>query len=66
MVKPWASLDPKTLLALASLTADPRLMVTLAFQELAQNAEKIGQLNITPDLLSTLLEPTHGRRRDTK
>jgi hypothetical protein len=30
-------------------------MIALAFQEIAENAEKIGQLNISPDLLRTLL-----------
>ena len=56
MLKPLAALDPKTLLALAARTADPRLMVALGFQELAENAAKIGQVNITPDLLELLLE----------
>ena len=29
-------------------------MIALAFRELAENAEKIGELNITPDLLKSL------------
>jgi len=32
-------------------------MLALAFRELAENAGKIGQLNVTPDLLSSLLGP---------
>ncbi|MBN1485970.1 MAG: SPFH domain-containing protein [Chloroflexia bacterium] len=59
VIKPLVGLDHKTLLALASQSADPRLMVAMAFQELAGNAAKIGQLNITPDLLESLLQ-AHG------
>ena len=55
-VKPLAALDPKTLLALAARSIDPRLMVSMAFKEIAENATKIGQLNITPDLLDSLLQ----------
>lgn len=54
--QPLAALDPKTLLALAARSLDPRLMVSMAFREIAENATRIGQLNITPDLLTTLLE----------
>ena len=32
-------------------------MLALAFRELAENAGRIGQLNVTPDLLSSLLGP---------
>lgn len=35
---------------------DPKLSIAMAFRDLAENSAKIGQLNITPDLLSTLLE----------
>jgi hypothetical protein len=34
---------------------DPKLMIALAFRELAENAGKIGELNITPDLLQGLI-----------
>ena len=34
---------------------DPKLMIALAFRELAENASKIGELNMSPDLLKTLL-----------
>jgi hypothetical protein len=56
VIKPLIGLDHKTLLALASQSADPRLMMAMAFQEIAENAAKIGQLNITPDLLESLLQ----------
>jgi len=39
-------------------SADPKLMIALAFRELAENAAKIGELNVTPDLLRSLLTPT--------
>jgi len=34
---------------------DPKFNIALAFRELAENAEKIGNLNITPNLLDSLL-----------
>jgi len=37
-------------------SAEPRLMVTMALKEIAKNASKIGQLNISPDLLESLLQ----------
>ena len=55
VVKPLVRLDPKTLLALAARSIDPHTMVAMGFQEIAENAAKIGQLNITPDLLDSLL-----------
>jgi hypothetical protein len=30
-------------------------MVALAFQEMAENAQKIGELNVSPDLLKSLV-----------
>lgn len=48
--------DWKTLVAVSPGALDPRLMIALAFRELAENAGKIGELNITPDLLGQLLE----------
>jgi hypothetical protein len=45
---------------LAMQSAEPRLMVTMALKQLAENANKIGQLNISPDLLETLISsPNH-------
>ncbi len=56
-LKPLAALDPQALLVLAARSVDPRLMIALGFKELAQNAAQIGQLNISPDLLDSLLLP---------
>ncbi|MGL4550260.1 MAG: SPFH domain-containing protein [Gemmataceae bacterium] len=55
-IEPLATLDPKALQVLAARTVDPRIMVAMAFQELAANAAKVGNLNISPDLLDTLLK----------
>lgn len=45
---------------------DPRTLVALSLKELAENADKIGNLMITPELLGTILDnrtvaATHGR-----
>jgi hypothetical protein len=48
-------LDWRILLALGSEGVDGGLLFADAFRELAQNAHKIGELNVTPDLLKTLL-----------
>lgn len=50
-----SSTDPKTLQALASVGMNPAQLVASAFKELAENADKIGQLNISPDLLHELM-----------
>ncbi len=49
------SADPKILQALASTGMKPEQLIAFAFQELAGKAEKIGQLNISPDLLRELM-----------
>jgi regulator of protease activity HflC (stomatin/prohibitin superfamily) len=56
-LKPIRTLDWKTLQALSAGGGDPAVMIGLAFRELAENAQKIGELNISPDLLRTLLAP---------
>lgn len=55
VLRPLQNADWRTLLAVAAKGADPRFAISLAFQELAQNAGRIGQLNVTPDLLKSLL-----------
>lgn len=50
-----AKTDPKTLQALASVGMNPGQLMVAAFKELAENADKIGQLNISPELLRELL-----------
>ena len=54
-LKPVRSVDWRTLMMLSKQGGDPRTMIALAFQEMASNAQKIGELNISPDLLHSLL-----------
>jgi regulator of protease activity HflC (stomatin/prohibitin superfamily) len=61
-LKPLASLDPKALQVLAARHVDPRLLVAMAFQDIAANAAKVGNLNISPDLLQTLLQHNGSER----
>ena len=51
------AVDSRVLQALASVGMKPEQLIAVAFQQLAGNAEKIGQLNISPDLLQELLKP---------
>jgi hypothetical protein len=54
-MKALATADAKILQALASAEMRPEQLIAFAFQELAGKADKIGQLNISPDLLRELL-----------
>src|SRR6516162_1402666 len=56
-MKALSSTDAKILQALASTGMKPEQLIAFAFQELAGKADKIGQLNISPDLLRELLAP---------
>lgn len=47
--------DARILQALASTGMKPEQLIAFAFQELAAKADKIGQLNISPDLLRELM-----------
>jgi regulator of protease activity HflC (stomatin/prohibitin superfamily) len=54
-IKALQSADPRVIQALASVGMEPRQLIAQAFGGLAERAEKIGQLNLSPDLLQTLL-----------
>jgi regulator of protease activity HflC (stomatin/prohibitin superfamily) len=56
-IKPVRELDWRTLMMLFPQNIDSRTTIALAFQEMASNAQKIGELNISPDLLNSLLAP---------
>jgi hypothetical protein len=43
-------------MAVSAGKLDPKLTIAMAFRDLAENAGKIGELNISPDLLSALLK----------
>lgn len=54
-LKPVRDLDWKMLMMLGGRAVDPKAMIALAFQEMAENAQKIGELNVSPDLLKSLI-----------
>lgn len=60
-----AGVDAKVLQALASMDMNPSQLVALAFRDLADSADKIGQLNVSPELLTELLQQQQ-RKRSTK
>lgn len=62
-LKPLQQLDPAVLQMLAVQTTDPRLMVSLALKEIAQNAGKIGNLNISPELFELLMKERPAQNR---
>jgi hypothetical protein len=53
-MKIYESLNPDILKALALSKMDANQLIALGFHELASNQKSIGQLNITPELLSVL------------
>ena len=59
--------DPRIVQALAASGMDPGQLIAQAFGGIAERAEKIGELNVSPDLLAGLLaakrkEPERGSR----
>jgi hypothetical protein len=61
-MKALASTDKGVLQALASTSMRPEQLIAFAFQELAGKADKIGQLNISPDLLRELMAPQANKK----
>jgi len=49
------SADPRVVQALAAVGMEPRQLIAQAFGGIAERAEKIGQLNVSPELLAGLL-----------
>lgn len=54
------TLSPELLEVLSANQMDSRRLVTAALRDLAKNAGKIGRLNISPELLSSLLDGEGG------
>ncbi|NIK93518.1 membrane protease subunit, stomatin/prohibitin [Mangrovimonas sp. CR14] len=54
-LKPYKEMDWKTLMAISNSGNNPTNNIALAFRELAENADKIGNLNISPELLDSIL-----------
>ena len=55
LVEAMDKADPAVVQAMVAGGIRPDRLIANAFQELARNSEKIGTLNITPDLLSELM-----------
>ncbi len=56
MMDVFNSVNPTALQSLASVGMAPETLIALAFRGIAEKAEKIGELNISPDLLNSLLK----------
>lgn len=56
VMKAIDGVEPGVLQALMLGQADPSVLIAQAFQGLAANAQKIGELNISPDLLQQLTQ----------
>ena len=54
-LEPIRSMDWKVLSAMQAGGGDPATMIAVAFRELAENAERIGELNVSPELLRSLV-----------
>lgn len=54
VMEAYNKLSAEVLVALATLNMEPEKMIAQAFNNLATNSERIGTLNITPDLLESL------------
>ncbi len=62
----YENMNVDTLKALAAGGLDSSRLMALAFQGIADKAEKIGNLNITPDLLSSLLDSKSAARQGVR
>jgi regulator of protease activity HflC (stomatin/prohibitin superfamily) len=60
VIAPVQGLDWRVLMMLSPHGGDARNTIAMAFQELAGNAQKIGELNVSPDLLRTLIAAPRG------
>jgi regulator of protease activity HflC (stomatin/prohibitin superfamily) len=60
VIAPVQGLDWRVLMMLNPQSGDARNTIAMAFQELASNAQKIGELNVSPDLLRSLIAAPRG------
>lgn len=56
------NVDPKLVQALAAIGMEPSQLIAQAFGGLAENAGKIGQLNVSSELLESLMKPALGKQ----
>lgn len=55
LMKAFESVDPALIEACALAKMDPGTLMAKAFMEMGENARKIGTLNMTPDLLESIM-----------
>lgn len=55
VLEPYRDVDWKKIMALNANGNDPQLNLAIGIRELSENAGKIGMLNLSPDLLQTIL-----------
>jgi len=69
LMKIFEGVDTRVIQALAAIGMQPGQLIAQAFTGIAEKAERIGQLNVSPDLLTALLEKpklteaSNGRRQ---
>lgn len=63
LIKALQLADPRVLQALASMDMAPGQLIAQAFGGMAERAERIGQLNMSPELLNSLLAATPANAR---
>ncbi|WP_375789441.1 SPFH domain-containing protein [Bradyrhizobium sp. Pha-3] len=56
LMKIFEGVDTRVIQALAAAGMQPGQLIAQAFSGIAEKAERIGQLNVSPDLLNTLLD----------
>jgi regulator of protease activity HflC (stomatin/prohibitin superfamily) len=64
-LQPYKNIDWKVLMAMNS-NMGAKENIAMAFRELAENSQKIGTLNITPDLLQNLMENNVGQQQQRR
>jgi len=62
-LKPYKEMDWKTLMAINPQSSNPKQNIALAFRELAENAQNINTLNITPNLLDSLIDESEEQQQ---
>jgi len=55
LIKVLKDVDHRTLQALTNANMSPQQLISVAFQDIANNSSKIGELNISPDLLKEIM-----------
>lgn len=63
VMKSLEGVNPALLQSMANMGMNPDKLIAIAFQGLAENAGRIGQLNITPDLLQGLLSESNDQHQ---